>query len=44
MEGYDKKFSAPLDSSDQRVSRMSLDGRHRLFCTVPNANALVSIA
>lgn len=44
MEGFDKKFSAPLDPSDQRISRLSVDGRYRLFTTVPNANGLVSIA
>lgn len=42
--GRDKLFSAPLDPADQRISKLSLDGRYALMCTVPNANAVVSIA
>lgn len=44
QQGMDKNFSAPLDPSDQRFSRMSLDGRYGLICTVPNANFLVTVA
>lgn len=44
QQGMDKTFSAPLDPSDQRFSRLSLDGRYGLICTVPNANGLVTIA
>jgi hypothetical protein len=44
MSGMEKHFSAPMDPSDQRVSRLSLDGRYNLFCTVPNGNGVASIA
>lgn len=42
--GLDKKFSAPLDPADQRVSKLSLDGRYSLICTLPTANGVASIA
>jgi hypothetical protein len=44
MEGLDKFQSHPADPSDQRVSRFSMDGRYCLAVSVPNANALVSVA
>lgn len=44
MSGMDKFQSHPADPSDQRVSRFSMDGRYCLAVSVPNANALVSIA
>lgn len=40
----DKEFSAPLDMAEQRVSKVSLDGRIGLANICPNANAIVSIA
>lgn len=39
-----KKFSAPQDPSDQRVTRLSLEGRHVLICKKPNGNAVNTIA
>ena len=39
-----KKFSAPMDPSDQRITRLSLDGRFCLYSTKINGNGLVSIA
>jgi len=39
-----KKFSAPLDPSDQRITRLSTDGRHCLMVTKPNANGLLTIS
>lgn len=44
MAGLDKFQSHPSDPSDQRVSRFSMDGRYCLAISVPNANALVSVA
>lgn len=44
MGGLDKFQSHPADPSDQRVSRFSMDGRYCLAVSVPNANALVTIA
>lgn len=44
MAGMDKFQSHPTDPSDQRVSRFSMDGRYCLAISVPNANALVTIA
>lgn len=38
-----KKFSAPMDPSDQRVTRLSLDGRHCMLITKPNGNAVNAI-
>jgi hypothetical protein len=40
----DKRFSAPMDPSDQRYTRLSLDGRYCLICMCPNANSICSIA
>ncbi len=42
--GRDKEFSAPMDPADERISRLSLDGRNQLVCLNPNANFLVSIS
>lgn len=42
--GLDKFESCPADPSDQRVSRFSMDGRYCLAVSVPNANALVTVA
>ncbi len=39
-----KQFSAPLDPSDQRISRLSLDGRHALALIKPNGNFLNTVA
>ncbi len=39
-----KKFSAPMDPCDQRVTRLSLDGRHVLIPKKPNANAVNTIS
>lgn len=39
-----KKFSAPLDPSDQRITRMSLEGRHVLLPTKPNGNGVHTFA
>lgn len=44
QQGKLKKFSAPLDPSDQRVTRMSWDGRHCLICKKPNGNAVSTVA
>lgn len=38
-----KHFSAPMDPADQRLTRLSLDGRHCLYCTKINGNGLVSV-
>lgn len=40
----DKKFSAPLDKAEQRVTRLSLDSRLSLGNVCPNANAVIAIA
>lgn len=44
MSGMDKFESKPADPSDQRVSRFSMDARYCLAISVPNANALVTVA
>jgi len=44
QRGKDKHFSAPMDPSDQRLSRLSLDGRYALICKKPNSQFLNTIA
>lgn len=44
QKGKMKQFSAPMDPSDQRLSRLSLDGRHALICRKPNGNFVSTIA
>jgi hypothetical protein len=44
QKGKLKKFSSPLDPGDQRLTRCSLDGRHVLYSTKINGNALNTIA
>ena len=44
QKGKDKHFSAPMDSSDQRMSRLSLDSRYALICKKPNSQFLSTIA
>lgn len=44
QKGKDKHFSAPMDPSDQRLSRMSLDSRYALICEKPNSQFLNTIA
>jgi len=39
-----KKFSAPLDPGDQRITRMSWDGRHVLIVKKPNGNGVHTMA
>jgi len=43
-EKIDKNLSSPADPGDVRMTRFSLDGRYAFACTVPNANALVTVA
>ncbi len=42
--GLDKFESHPADPSDQRISRFSMDGQYCLAVSVPNSNALVTVA
>lgn len=42
--GKDKFFSAPMDPSDTRLTRLSLDTKGVLLPLVPNANAIVTVA
>ncbi len=44
QRGKDKHFSAPMDPSDQRLSRLSLDSRYALICKKPNSQFLNTIA
>jgi len=44
QKGKMKDFSAPLDPSDQRLSRLSLDGRHVLIVRKPNGQFLNTIS
>lgn len=37
QRGKDKQFSAAVDPSDQRMSRLSTDGRYALICRFPAA-------
>jgi hypothetical protein len=42
--GKDKFFSAPMDPSDTRLTRLSLDSKGVLLPLVPNANSLITVA
>jgi hypothetical protein len=42
--GMLKQFSSPLDPADQRITRLSWDGRHVLLCKKPNGNAVSTVA
>lgn len=44
QSGKLKKFSAPFDPADQRLTRLSWDGRHVLMTTKPNGNGLHTFA
>lgn len=44
QRGKDKQFSAPMDPSDQRITRLSLDGRYVLACRFPRAQFVNTIA
>lgn len=44
QSGKLKKFSAPLDPADQRLTRLSWDGRHVLIPKKPNGNGLHTFA
>lgn len=44
QKGKMKHFSAPMDPSDQRLSRLSLDGRHALICKKPNGQFVSTIS
>lgn len=43
-KGKDKVFSAPLDQSDVRYTRFSIDGRYALVETVPDSSVLWALA
>lgn len=44
QSGKLKQFSAPADPADQRITRLSIDGRHVLIPNKPNGNGLATIA
>lgn len=44
QKGKDKHFSAPMDPSDQRLSRLSLDSRYALICEKPNGQFVNTIS
>jgi hypothetical protein len=44
QHGKDKVFSAPPDPGDQRLTRLSLDGRYVLACRFPRAQFVNTVA